>query len=267
MAETPVSVNEVKVEAAPTPPPEKPTLTKFRAVVSGGKRGNSNAVFTTADLRALVEGAAAFSDVVDFKVSEGGIEVKVLDNARIALLESKLPKNIFAEFFADGEGDIAVDAKSLLAVLRRAKNEKVELKLEDGVLTITIAGVRSIRVRTLDNSAAEEAPQPKVNHTASAVIDADLFKEALVDARMIKADAVRLVALNGILTFKAVNETKEAEVRLAPAEGSASSTYALDYLVKAAKAFDGVVDVKFGTNSTLELANSYARVFIAPRVE
>jgi DNA polymerase III sliding clamp (beta) subunit (PCNA family) len=263
MAETPINPVE-NVEAVPTP--AKP-LTRFRATVSGG----DNAVFTTDNLKSIIETVVAFSDAVTFLINADGIKVKVLDNARIALLDAALPRNVFISFDANGEGYVAVDAKSLLAVLRRAKNKEVELKFEDGVLVVTIAGVRSFRVRTLD-SGKEEAPQPKTAHTAFAVIDAELFKEALIDAKVVKADAVRLVALNGALTCKAVNETKEVEVRLAPAEGEAASTYALDYLVKAAKAFgDGVVEVKFGNNTPLELTTTfsegYVKVFIAPRVE
>ena len=271
MAETPVPVNET-VQAAPTPPPEatpSAPLTRFRATASsGGKR--SNAVFTIENLKAIMETVAVFSDTATFIIDTSGLKMRVLDKARIALLEVELPRSVFAGFDADGVGYVAVDAKSLLVALRRAKNKEVELKYEDGQLVLTIAGVRSFRVRALEAS-VEEAPQPKVNHTASAIVDADLLKEALVDARVMKADAVKLLAENGVLLFRAVNETKEVEVKLAPAEGNAASTYALDYLVKAAKAFNGVVEVKFGNNAPLELATTfnegYIKVFIAPRVE
>ncbi|MCC6005757.1 MAG: hypothetical protein LM590_15565, partial [Thermofilum sp.] len=81
--ETPVNpVNEA--EAAPTPPPETapaPLLTKFRAVIQGGsKRGNNNAIFTTNDLRGLVEVAATFSDKITFFVDADGVKVRVLDS-------------------------------------------------------------------------------------------------------------------------------------------------------------------------------------------
>jgi len=259
MAETPVQVNEVKAEAAPTPP--TPKLTRFRAVVQ------SKSGFTTESLRRLVECGTALNDELTFKITGNGVSMKVLDKARIALMEVELPAAVFVSFDADGEGYVTVDSKSLLAVVRRAKGKDIQLTFEDGQLVVTIGGIRSFRIRTLETS-AEEAPQPKVNHTAFAVIDAELFREALIDAKVVKADAVRLVALNGALTFKAVNETKEAEVKLGPAEGSASSTYMLDYLVKAAKAFgDGTIEVRFGSNAPLELANSYAKIFIAPRIE
>jgi len=268
MAETPVSVETA--QAAPTPPPETTALlTKFRAVVSsGGKR--SNAVFTIVDLRNLVEVAAALSDKITFFVDDG-IKVRVLDGAKIALLDAALPKTVFADFEAHGAGYVTVDAKSLLAVLRRAKSKSVELRFEEGQLIVGIGGVRNFRIRTLEAS-AEEVPQPKTNHAVFAVIDAEMFREALIDAKVVKADAVRLVALNGTLTFKAVNETKEVEVKLAPAEGDAASTYALDYLTKAIKAFgNGVVEVKFGNNAALELSTAfnegYIRVYIAPRIE
>ncbi|MCC6005360.1 MAG: hypothetical protein LM590_13565, partial [Thermofilum sp.] len=83
--ETPVQVNEVKAEAASTPPPETtlptPLLTKFRAVIQGGsKRGNNNAIFTTNDLRGLVEVAATFSDKITFFVDADGVKVRVLDS-------------------------------------------------------------------------------------------------------------------------------------------------------------------------------------------
>ena len=271
MVETPVSV-EVQVEAPPTPPPETTPapLTKFKAVVSsGGKR--SNAVFTIDNLKSIVETVAMLSDTVTFLIDDEGIRIRELDKARIALMEAKLPSRIFLDFFADGEGSVTVDSKSLLAVVRRAKSKEVELKFEDGVLVITIAGARSFRVRTLDNT-GEEAPEPKTNHTASAVIDTELFKEALIDAKVIKADTIKLLAENGVLLFRALNETKGVEVRLGPAEGSASSTYSLDYLTKAIKAFgNGVVEVKFGNSAPLELSTTfnegYIKVYIAPRVE
>jgi DNA polymerase III sliding clamp (beta) subunit (PCNA family) len=267
--ETPVnSVNEV--QAAPTPPPEAAPpapLTRFRAAIQGSSKRGSNAVFSVDNLKAIIETIAVFSDSATFFVNSNGVKMKVLDNARIALIEAELPRDVFTEFFADGEGSVTIDAKSLLAVLRRAKNKKVKLEYEDGTLTITIAEVRSFRVRTLDNT-SEEAPEPKTAYTASALVDAELFREALIDARVMKTDAARLVALNGTLTFKAVNETKEVEVKLGTADGNASSAYSLDYLVKAVKAFgDGVIEVKFGSNAPLELANNYIKVFIAPRFE
>jgi len=265
MAETPVS--EAK-ETAPTPPETAPApLTKFRAVVQGSSKRGNNDVFATDNLKSIIETVAVLSDTVTFLINTEGIRMKVLDKARIALLDAVLPKSVFAEFFADGEGDVTVDAKSLLTILRRAKNRKVELKYEDGALVVTIAEVRSFRVKVLDGS-TEEVPQPKVNHTATAYVDVEALKEAVIDARVIKADAAKLVAENNALTFKASNETKEVEVRLSDATGTAVARYSLDYLAKALKAFsDGIVEVKFGSNAPLELANSYVRIFIAPRVE
>jgi DNA polymerase III sliding clamp (beta) subunit (PCNA family) len=268
MAETPVS--EAK-EAAPTPPPETTPLTKFRAVIQGSsKRGNNNAVFTTADLRSLVEVAAALSDKITFFVNEG-IKVRVLDGAKIALLDAALPKTVFADFEAHGVGYVTVDARSLLAVLRRAKSKSVEVRFEDGQLTVAIGGVRSFRIRTIDGAGEEVPPEPKTAHAAFAVVDAGLLKELLIDARVMKADVARFEASNGTLMFKAINETKGVEAKLGPAEGEAASTYTLVYLMKAAKAFNGVVEVKFGNNTPLELATAfnegYVKVFIAPRVE
>ena len=266
MVETPVSV-EVQVEAPPTPPPETTPapLTKFKAVVSsGGKRGN--AVFTT-DLRGLVEVAATFSDKITFFVDVDGVKMRVLDSAKIALLDAMLPRSAFLAFDADGVGHVTVDAKSLLSILRRAKSKGAELKYEDGQLVVTIAGVHSFKIRTLEAS-VEEVPQPKVNHTATAYVDVEALREAVIDARIIKADAAKLVAENNTLTFKASNETKEVEVRLSDAMGTAASKYSLDYLAKALKAFDdGIVEVRFADNAPLELANSYAKIFIAPRIE
>jgi len=272
MAETPVS--EAKIEAAPTPPPETmppaPLLTKFRAVVSsGGKR--SNAVFTTNDLRAIIEVAATFGSKTAFLVDADGIKVRMLDDAKIALLDAVLPRSVFASFDADGKGYVVVDTKSLLTILRRAKNKEVELKFENGILTVTIAGVRSFRVRTID-SAGEEVPQPKVNHKVSAYVDVEALKEAVVDAKALKADTVKLVAENGVLLFKGINETKEVEVKLAPCTDTGSSSYSLDYLVKALKAFnDGIVEVKYGTSAPLEITatfnEGYVKVYVAPRVE
>jgi len=269
MVETPVSV-EVKAEAAPTPP-VTPPLTRFRAVISG-KSKKGNVVFTIDNLKAIIETVATLSDAVAFFIDPSGLKAKVLDNARIALVSVELPRSVFAGFEADGEGIVTVDTKSLLAVLRRAKNKTVELSYNDGLLTITVAGTRSFRVRTHANSAVEEIPQPKVNHAVSAAIDVELLKEALVDARVMKADTIKLLAENGVLLFRAVNETKGVEVRLGPAEGSASSAYALDYLTKAIKAFsNGIVEVKFGNNAALELSTAfnegYIRVYIAPRIE
>jgi DNA polymerase III sliding clamp (beta) subunit (PCNA family) len=267
--ETPVSVNEV--QAAPTPPQEAtPPLTKFRAVISGGGK-KSNAVFTTDSLRSIIETVAAFSDTATFLINADSIKVKVLDNARIALLDAMLPRSVFANFAADGEGYVAVDVKSLLAILRRAKSKDVELSFRDGQFTVIIGGIRSFRIRTID-SAGEEAPQPKVNYEVSAYVDVEAFKEAVVDAKVLKADAVKLTAENGVLLFKGINETKEVEVKLAPCTGTGAGSYSLDYLVKALKAFDdGVVEVKFGNNLTLELSTTfnegYIKVFIAPRVE
>jgi hypothetical protein len=151
--------------------------------------------------------------------------------------------------------------------LRRAKSREVELKFENGILTVTIAGVRSFRVRTIDD-AGKEVPQPKVNHEVSAFVDVEALREAAIDAKVLKADVVRLKAEGNVLLFKGINETKEVEVKLAPCTGAGASSYSLDYLVKAVKAFnDGIVEVKFGNNAPLELANNYVRIFIAPRVE
>jgi len=246
--------------------PETKSLTKFRIIVSGG----NNAAFTTADLRGLVEVAAVLSDKITFIVDARALKVRVLDSAKIALLDAVLPRNTFTDFEADGVGCVVVDGKSLL-VLRRAKNNGVKLEFEDGQLMVTIgsggASARTFKIRTLDNT-SKEAPQPKVNHTAAAHVDVETLREAVLDARAIRADAAMLVAENNTLTFKALNETKEVEVRLSDATGTAASKYSLDYLVKALKAFrNGIVETKFGDNSTLEIANDYIKVYIAPRVE
>jgi len=271
MAET---VNPVETaQAAPTPPPETTpaSLTKFKAVVSsGGKRGN--AVFTIDNLKSIVETVAMLSDTVTFLIDDEGIRMKVLDKARIALLDAMLPESVFTDFEAHGAGYVTVDAKSMLAVLRRAKSKSVELRFEDGQLIVSIGGVRNFRIRTLDGAGEEVPPEPKTAHTAFATIDAELLKELLIDARVMKADTVRFEVSNNTLTFKAINETKAVEAKLGPAEGDAASTYALDYLTKAIKAFgNGVVEVKFGNSAPLELSTTfnegYIKVYIAPRVE
>jgi DNA polymerase III sliding clamp (beta) subunit (PCNA family) len=256
---TPVSV---KVEAASTPPEAtapSAALTKFAVISSSSKR--SNAV-TTNDLRAIIEVAAVLSDKITLIVNDG-IKVRVLDSARIALLDAVLPRSAFTNFEADGVGCVVVDSKSLLAVLRRAKNKGVELKFENGQLMVTI-GARTFKIRTLGNASEEEVPQPKVNHSVAAHVDAETLREAVLDARVIKADAATLVAENNVLTFKASNETKEVEVRLSDATGTAVSKYSLDYLAKALRAFDdSVVEVKFGNNAPLELSATFGGGYVS----
>lgn len=129
------------------------------------------------------------------KVSQEGLRIKTMDEAKIVLIDFFLPASSFSEYEIDGELEFGVNLEDLVKVLRRAQKEDV-LTLEVGESNYSITfkgkGIRRFTLPQLD-LAGENIPEVDLQLDVKATMTPDVYREIVKDLEPI-ADTVTFVA-------------------------------------------------------------------------
>ncbi|ALU11945.1 integrase [Ignicoccus islandicus DSM 13165] len=147
------------------------------------------------------------------KVSQEGLRIKTMDEAKIVLIDFFLPASSFSEYEIDGELEFGVNLEDLVKVLRRAQKEDV-LTLEVGESNYSITfkgkGIRRFTLPQLD-LAGENIPEVDLQLDVKATMTPDVYREIVKDLEPI-ADTVTFVAEPSSLRIEAVSDLGEAEI-------------------------------------------------------
>ncbi|MFH8080721.1 MAG: DNA polymerase sliding clamp [Candidatus Aenigmatarchaeota archaeon] len=204
---------------------------------------------------ALRDAFVTIGELIDegvLKADKNGLSLSAADRAMVAVVQFRMPPNIFEEFKAD-QASMPINITNLVSILKRAKSsDKCILELKGNNIEITIKE-NSTRKFTLPLIEIQEEELPsieKLEFKTKAVINSDILKSGIEDAEIV-ADSVVFEAKKDMFIMRAVGDMSSTELILQKGDeglielqGSESKArYPLDYLkkmIKAAKLSDEV---------------------------
>ncbi|MDI6859191.1 MAG: DNA polymerase sliding clamp [Methanocellales archaeon] len=243
----------------------------FRAVIDADVLKNS------------IEAISTLVDEATFKLSPGGISLKAVDPANVAMVSFELTSDAF-DSYESTEGEIGLDLLKLVDVLGMAdRSDNVGLELNETThkLTITMRGL-SYTLSLLDPSSIRKEPKvPSLDLPARVTLNGNELRRAVKAAEKV-SDHMALGVDGDIFFMEAKGDTDQVRLELAKdelihleASGPARSLFSLDYLSDMSKALGKVneITVCLGKDYPIKIdfmmADGKGKVgyLLAPRIE
>jgi proliferating cell nuclear antigen len=218
---------------------------------------------------------------VRLKINEFGMSITAIDPANVAMVNLKIPKNIFSKFEIEKES-LGINLENLKKVLKRSSTgSSLIIEKKDNLLEITIQDKikRNFKINLIEIETEEIDFNSKLQNmefSTDVEINSLDFISSIEDC-LIVSDACyfKKEDNNFIIGAKSINSTfSEFSGDEAKISGeNANSKYSLEYLskfIKGAKICEKV-GIKFATNHPLKINfNSLSldiSFVLAPRVE
>lgn len=237
----------------------------------------------------LRDSISTIGELIDegiFKVDKNGLSLMAADRAMVAVVQFKMPPNVFDEFKIEGEArTIPVNITNFVSVVKRAKpDDKIVLELKDNKLEITMKSdsVRKFTLPLIDIQAEELPSIDQLEFKTKVRVNSDVLKNGIDDAEVV-SDSVVFEIKKDMFLMKASGDISSAELALVKGDQSllelqgpegTRARYPLDYLkkmVKASKLADEVTlmwskdyPMKIGFKDTDKLELNFV---LAPRVQ
>lgn len=229
-------------------------------------------------LSALVDEACIIAD-------EDGLKVKAMDPSHVAMVDFEWSKSAFEEFEVDKPTTIGLNIEETLKLLKRTRDESLELKFDESVgkLEVVLSGryKRRLVIPTLQLT-SEEIPPLRIDFDVMAKITSSCLEKTVADATTV-SDILKFKATKDNLIMEASGELGEITVELdrtseallelqvkQPSSASYSLTF-LEDIVKSASDLAGTVSLEFSTDKPLklnfEILQGKLIYYVAPYVE
>lgn len=244
--------------------------------------------------KSITESLAALVKEIYFTSNDEGIHARAIDDAHIAMVDLKLPKNSFQEYVCNGELAFGVSLVEMTQIMRRSSDEDtLELTVDETSNKLNLKfrsekATRNFSLSLLGDTSGEELPIPeKLVFNTTISMSAGTFKNILKDAEVV-GDYITLEATPEKLKVASEGDTGEVEVIIDASESQlydnpsirdfavkedSQAIYALKYLsdmTKAVSAYD-YISIKYSTDMPLKLGihswNSELDFYLAPRIE
>ena len=179
------------------------------------------------------------------KADKNGLSLTAPDRAMVAVVQFRMPANVFEEFKADS-ASMPINITNFVSIIKRAKPEdKITLELKEGKLEITMKSdsTRKFTLPLLDMQEEELPSIDKLDFKTKVRVKSDVIKSGIDDAEVV-SDSVVFETKKDVFIMKASGDTSSAELvlnkgdpALIELQGSESrARYPLDYLKKMIKA-------------------------------
>jgi len=234
-----------------------------------------------------IEAISALIDEAEFVVNENGFALKAADPSQISMVDYFIGKEAFKEFDVKEEIKIGVDLDYLRQVMSRASasNELTLETIKDNTeLSILFSGEskRKFEMPLLDlSSTIGELPNPKINETSKAIVEASILQDGFKDALLVSSHvsigvdgnkfAIKAHGAKGDFVLGMEKDNKHLTELSSTEEGL--STFPLSYLQDMLKGTFGntMVCLRMKKDSPMELSYNIGRAeikyFLAPRIE
>jgi len=236
-------------------------------------------------LKAAIDSVVSLVEEGLFEITNDGIKLIAMDPSQISMISFMMPKSVFAEYSISEERKLGLDISQLSSVLSRSKKgEKAELGLEEGKLVITFLGTkrkRTFKIPLLDLSGGTHK-EPKIEYQNNVKMNAESFKEALKDAKLVSSHVKLLLSPEEfVVEVKGDSGNAKAEfekdgdeiLELKTGSNGAKATFPLKYLEDIVKATNvsTPVTIYLETDKPLkieyEIEGAKAVYYLAPRIE
>ncbi|MBS3815106.1 MAG: proliferating cell nuclear antigen (pcna) [Hadesarchaea archaeon] len=232
----------------------------------------------------------AISNLIDeaaFRFTSDGVRMEAMDPSHVALVDFSIPSSSFEEYEVGKNQVLGVDLIEMDKVVSRAKkNDKFTIELDEDKnrLELKFEGASTRRFSLpLIEVEEEEPPQPELDFTSSAKVQAGIVQDGLKDASLV-TDNVRFVMEEGKFMMKTESDTGSSEMELAKdSEGleklevkeSSNAMYNIGYLEDMLKAVSSndFIEVSLGQDIPIKLDFSIGgdggqlKFLLAPRIE
>lgn len=232
----------------------------------------------------------AISNLIDeaaFKFTPEGVRMEAMDPSHVALVDFNLPSKSFEKYDVKETQVLGVDLIEMDKVVSRAKkNDKfvVELDEEKNRLILKFEGTSTRKFSLpLIEVEGEETPQPELDFSTSAKIQAGIIQDGLKDASLV-ADNVRFRATEEKFIMGTESDTGSSQMELSKgSEGlkelevqkSSKAMFNISYLddiIKAVSSSD-FIDIHLGPDLPIKLdmpigdGKGQLKFLLAPRIE
>lgn len=239
-----------------------------------------------ADPKLLKSSIDAISNMIDeagVSVDEGGIRLRAMDPAHVALVDFELGKDAFDEFEVKGSMVLGLDLDRFNTILKRAGgSDKISLDFDEEANSLRIkfenTSVRTFKQPLIEVS-EEELKVPNLEFPSTVELSPSIVSEAIKDAEII-SDHVTLKVDPGFMFVLAKGDLGNVEVKVAKDDAvqfeagqACQSMFSIEYLKDMVKASDvaNSVRISIGDNVPVKmdfLAPSVRLSFLlAPRIE
>ncbi|MEM5807393.1 MAG: hypothetical protein QW474_03350, partial [Candidatus Aenigmatarchaeota archaeon] len=179
------------------------------------------------------------------KADKNGLSLTAADRAMVAVVQFRMPANVFEEFKADNIV-MPINITNFVSIIKRAKpDDKITLELKDNKLEVIMKSdsTRKFTVPLIDIQEEELPSIDKLEFKTKVRVKSDVLKNGIDDAEVV-SDSVVFETKKDTFMMKAVGDTSSTELvlnkddpGLIEIQGSESrARYPLDYLKKMIKA-------------------------------
>ena len=215
------------------------------------------------------------------EITEDGLHMQTMDPSHVAMLVMDAKKEMFEEynFKAQKPKNIGINVDQINTILNRAKTDDVlVVRITEEKMDLAMVGEtkRKFSMRVLDTLEGV-TKIPELASTATIKINADVVKDAIMDAGII-GDAITFVCNKGF-RIEAENEDHTNDFSMVVSDEGIKeydlkkecrSTFNLDYL-KVSKHWDGDITLKLGEDIPIvvdfNVDKASFEYILAPRVE
>ena len=233
-------------------------------------------------LKGLVNIISTLIDEVKFIITPGGMTLKAVDPAHVAMIELKVGSKAF-ESYSASETEIGLDLDKVKTVLKLAgQGDVISMEQDEnkGRFVFKIGNItRSMNL--VDTSSMNDPKVPQLTLSASVVLQVDQLKKGMYAAEDI-SDHISLKADPEFFELSCEGDTDDSSLKLKrqdlgglEAQSAVGSLFPLDYFMNIIKA------IPLGTTMKVELDNDYpvklvfglangevnVVYFLAPRIE
>lgn len=232
-------------------------------------------------IRAFVDPMAALSDEIKATITETGINVKVVDPAHVAMLETTLEKRAFTEYKVS-DLDLGLDLDKVQSFLKKGNQKKgayITVDYDgDHNKTIWGNGINNRTIATIDTAGISDPKVPNLNLPNAFTMDRKTLLEAIKEASEVSDHVVIVSGPDGIeISAEGDTDNTKATIPKAllpelDARETARSKFALDYLEAMVKAIKSeTVTITMGTDYPLTMKYEYDGItglyLLAPYIE
>ena len=232
-----------------------------------------------------VDALVSLIDEGEFEVSPGGISLRAMDTAQIAMVDFAMPKESFKEINVDNDQKIGLNMENLSRIMsrtRQGENLTVTLDESGNRLNLLFKGriKRRVSIPLLDLNLVETR-EPKIDFDSTVKLDASTLKESLKDASLVSSYVI-MSSKDNVFKVEAKGDNGEIVNEMTVEDGSLISIdvkdssramFPLDYLndmLKGAPS-DGAVTLGLKTDAPLKLSykirDAKFSYYLAPRIE
>jgi len=210
---------------------------------------------------------------------ETGISVRAMDPGQIAMVDFRVPEDACAELsFEAGKEEemVTVPFDELKKLCTRLKaDDRVELTIDKNI-TLKAIGGDSTRTWNVGLISADKemGKMPSIEFTSTATLEASKLVSMLDDLKIL-TEYVRF-SLDKQMTLLSLGDSgsltiEAGDVAKVESSESASSNFALEFLLVFAKAARGDIKMQFRTESPLLMSfnvdGADVAYFLAPRID